>query len=451
MVADYSLCAFEMLLYAGHGLAKKDLSVIEIPVNILVGALIVLLLLSAFFSSAETGMMSINRYRLRHLLRKGSKGAIRTSKLLERPDRLLSIILIGNTFSNILASAVTTILASHYFGDLGILISTLVLTLVVLIFSETAPKTYAALHPEKVSFLVAWPLTFLLKILSPLVWFVNSISRGFLAIFRVRIADHRMEPLSLDELRTIVREATGKVSRNYQKMLLRILDLEKVTVDDVMVPRTEIYGIDLHDEWSIILDRLLNCPHEFVPLYRGSIEHVVGMLNLRKILLFLQKREMNKEELLTIADKVYFIPQGAILNRQLMNFQHENEDAGLVVDEYGEIQGLITLQDVVQEVVGEFALDVDVYEGLIKSQADGSYIVDARINMRDLTRVMQWDLPISGPKTLSGLIVEHLEMIPQADICLRVAGYPMEVLKVRGNAVQLVRIFPRMKKEDEKE
>ncbi len=418
---------------------------IEIPVNILVGVLILLLLFSAFFSASETGMMSINRYRLRHLARKDFPGARATSKLLERPDRLLSVILIGNTFANILAGAVTTILASNFFGDLGVLFSTIALTFVVLIFSETAPKTFAAIHPERVAFRVAWPLKYLLKILYPLVWFANSISNGILALFRVRVGSHRVEPLSLEELTTLVHEASGKISSNYQKMLLRILDLEQVTVDDVMIPRTEIYGIDLKDEWPVILDRLLNCPYANVPLYRGSIDHVLGMLNLRKILIFLQKRSVNKDELLAVADKIYFVPEGAILNRQLLNFQQEDEEAGLVVDEYGDIQGLITLQDVVQEVVGEFAQDIDLVEGMIKLQADDTYIVDARINMRDLTRAMQWDLPLSGPKTLSGLIVDYLEMIPPAGICLRIAGYPIEILKVRVNAVRLVKVFPKLK------
>lgn len=418
---------------------------VEIPVHILITVLSVLLLFSAFFSASETGMMSINRYRLRHLARNNSPGAKTTLKLLERPDRLLGVILIGNTFSNMLASAVATLLASHYFGDLGILISTLVLTLLVLIFGETAPKTYAAIRPERVAFLVAWPLSFLLKIAYPLVWFANFISNGFLSLFRVRVEEHRMEPLSIEELRTVVHEASGKISHNYQNMLLRILDLERVTVDDVMIPRTEIYGINLNEEWSVILDRLLKCPHQNVPLYRNSIDHVIGMLNLRKILIFLQKKSMDKDELIALAEKIYFIPQGAILNRQLLNFQHEDEDAGLVVDEYGDIQGLITLQDVVHEIVGEFAQDVDVFEGMIKALPDGSFLVDARINMRDLTRAMRWSLPLDGPKTLSGLIVEYLEMIPEGGVCLRIAGYPMEVIKVRSNAVRLVKIFPKLK------
>lgn len=418
---------------------------IGIPVHVLVGVLIALLFFSAFFSASETGMMSVNRYRLRHLARKNSPGAKVTMKLLERPDRLLGVILIGNTFSNMLASAVATILAARFFNDLGILVATLGLTLVVLIFSETAPKTYAAIQAERVAFLVAWPLQILLKLFYPLVWLANLVSNGFLALFRVRVEHHHVEALSLEELRTVVHEATGKISRNYQKMLLRILDLERVTVDDVMVPRTEIYGIDLNAEWPVILDRLLNCPHENVPLFRHSVDHVVGMLNLRKILIFLQKTSANKEELLAIAEKVYFVPKGAILNRQLLNFQHEDEEAGLVVDEYGDIQGLITLQDVVQEIVGEFAQDVDVFEGMIKAMPDGTFIVNARINMRDLTRAMHWELPTSGPKTLSGLIVEELEMIPQGGVCLRIAGYPMEVLKVRANAVRLVKVFPKLK------
>jgi len=403
-----------------------------------------MIILSAFFSGSETGMMSINRYRLRYWARKGRADAKRVSQLLERPDRLLGVILIGNTFANILAAAITTMIASHYFGDLGVFIATIILTFVILIFAETAPKTLAAFHPEKVAFPASWPLKILLKILYPLVWFVNSIANSVLRLFRVTVRSRGVEPLSLEELRILVHESTGKIARNYQQMLLRILDLEQVTIEDVMVPRSAIYGIDIHDEWDTILEQLLSCPHGFVPVYRDNIDQVLGMLNLRTVLARMQKGDILKDDLLAIADKVYFVPEGALLNRQLLYFQSQQQSVGVVVDEYGDIQGLVTLQDILEEIVGEFASDIDVSERLVKKQKDESYLVNARISVRDLNRITHWKFPMEGPKTLGGLIVEHLEFIPKSNVCMRIAGYPIELLKIRGNVIVLVKILPEL-------
>ena len=415
----------------------------ELNTEILIGGLVCLILLSGFFSGSETGMMSLNRYRLRHLARKGRPNAKRVLTLLERPDRLLGVILIGNTFANILASAVATVLAVHYFGDLGVAIATIVLTLVVLIFAETAPKTLAALRPEFVAYRASLPLKWMLKIFYPLVWLVNSVANSVLRLFRVRVKKRAIEPLSAEELSSLVLEAKGKISSTYQEMLLRILALEQITVEDVMVPRNDIVAIDMEDAWEVIFARIIACEHASIPLYREDINHVFGILNLRRVLAHMQKNTLQqKEDLLALAEPVYFVPEGALMHRQLLNFQDQQKSVGLVVDEYGDVQGLVTLQDVVEEIVGEFSQDVDETARHIKPQPDGSFVVDAMLNVRDLNRQMSWNLPIDGPKTLGGLLIEYLEMIPTAGIAARVAGYPMQVLKVNRNRIKTIQVWP---------
>jgi Mg2+/Co2+ transporter CorB len=409
----------------------------------LIVLLILLILLSAFFSACETGMMSINRYRLRHAVRKGDLRAKRIMNLLARPDRLLGIILIGNTFANIFASAVATILASHFFGELGILVSTIVLTLLILIFAESTPKTLAALYPDQVSLPSSAVLKVLLQLFYPLVWLVNVIGNGILRLCGVRFEMSRLESLSIDELRTLLDETKGKLSGNYKKMLLRILDLEQVTVEEIMTPRNEILGIDVNESWEQILTTLFECPYSFVPLYKDDINHALGMLNLRRILIVLQQKKLNKEELIALADEIYFVPQGATANQQLLNFRHQRHTIGLVVDEYGDIQGLITLQNILEEIVGEFTKGVESSQ-LVIAQKDGSYLVDASTDVRTLNEMMEWKLPTDGARTLSGLVVEYLEMIPMAGICARIAGYPLEIVRVSHNTIKLVRIWPQL-------
>lgn len=414
----------------------------NINISTLITILVILILISAFFSGAETGMMSLNRYRLRHLARKGNLTAKRVMQLLQRPDRLLGVILIGNTFANILASAVATIIAAHYFGDLGIFVSTIALSFIVLIFSEITPKTLAALHPQGVAFPCSMPLKIFLIVLYPLVWFSNGIANGILRLFRVRVNEHKLEQLSVEELRTVVREASGKISSSHQQMLLSVLELEQATVDDVMVPRNEIEGIDITEDLEVIVHELLRTSYEYLPVYREDIDQVIGMLDLRSIVPLLRTNELTKERILSVIEEVYYIPEMTFLSHQLLNFQNENKSIGLVIDEYGDIQGLVKMQDILEEIVGQFAVDVAGTESLIQKQKDGSYLVDGAINIRDLNRIAHWNLPTTGPRTLSGLIIEYLEIIPNTEIALRLAGYPMEVLKVSGNKIQLVQVWP---------
>ncbi len=400
--------------------------------------LIALVLLSAFFSCSETAMMALNRYRLRHQARKGNLTAKRVVKLLDRPDRLLGIVLLGNTFANVMASSVVTMLTLHYFkaDELSLLMATLMLTFVLLIFAETAPKTFAVLHPFKVAFAVSWILQVLLFIVYPFVWIMNLLSNSCLRLFGVKITKRYFEPLSKEELRTLVYD---------QHMLLRVLDLEKVTVEDVMVPRNEIYGIDLNDDWSTILNRLRRAEHSQLPLYEETIDNVKGILKLRK-LIEIPHDTLTKKTLLNYADEVYFVPEAALLNRQLINFQNEGQHLGLVLDEYGEIQGLVTLQDVLEEIVGEFSEDEDSPTKMVRPQRDGSVIVDGTITLRELNRLTQWHLPLEGPKTLSGLITQYLEMIPQSGgVACRIHDYPMEVIKANEHTIQLVQVWPTLR------
>ncbi|MCW5589875.1 MAG: HlyC/CorC family transporter [Legionellales bacterium] len=403
--------------------------------------LIFLIILSAFFSCSETGMMSVNRYRLRHLARvKKHKAAQRVRLLLERPDRLLGVILIGNTFANILASAIATIIASHLFGDLGIAIATFFLTLAVLVFSEVAPKTLAALYPEKIAFIVSLPLSILLKVFYPVVWFINFMANNLLKCFGVSIKKDLTDPLSKEELRTVVYEASSKISLKHQSMLLGILDLDKATVEDIMVPHNEIVGIDLELTWDEILDTLLFSQHTRLPIYRNDINNIEGMIHARKLLSLMSHHKLTKETLIENKSDVYFIPENTPLTTQLVNFQREQRRTGLVVDEYGDVLGLVTIEDILEEIVGEFTSDFARTLKEVYQEEDGSYLVDGSISVRKLNRLMNWKLPIKGPKTLSGLIIEYLEFIPRSSMCLKLRNYPIEVVQVKENTIKTARI-----------
>lgn len=390
--------------------------------------------------------MAINRYRLRHLARKKNAAALRVNALLERPDRLLGVILIGSTFANIFASAVATVLAVRFWGDFGVAATTLILTLIILIFAEITPKILAALYPERIAFGAALPLKYLLKVLYPLVWIASEIAKGLLRLFHIKVAGYKIDSLSHEELRSIVNEAVGKSSSNYHDMLLGILDLGKATVEDIMVPRNEIVGINLDEDWNKILTQLRTCEHTRLPIYHGSIDSVEGVLHLRKVLNLFAENKPNKEDLLRAADQVYFIPEGTPLNKQLINFQQQKVRIGLVVDEYGDIQGLVTLEDILEEIVGQFTTDFSATTKDIISQEDGSYLINGTVNIRELNRALGWELPTDGPKTLNGLILEYLQTIPTTGICLRIAGYPIEVLKIEGNSIKIVRIHPLKRK-----
>jgi magnesium and cobalt exporter, CNNM family len=416
----------------------------DVPLGVLFGALLVLILISAFFSGSETGMMALNRYRLRHLARAGHRGAKRVSALLDRPDRLIGLILLGNNFVNILASSIATLIGLRLMGEAGIALAAALLTVVILIFSEVAPKTLAALHPERIAFTASYVVAPLLRVLYPLVYLINSIANGLLRLFGLRPDEAAGTSLSSEELRTVLNEAGAMMPRRHQKMLLSILDLEKVTVDDVMIPRHEIVGIDLNDRWETVVQQLTNTQHTRLPVYRDSIDNIAGMLHVRNALRIVRSPKAGTEALMAAVVEPYFVPEGTPLNTQLLNFQHVRRRIGLVVDEYGDILGLITLEDILEEIVGEFTTGGPAVLKDIQPLDDGSYLVDGAANIRQLDRVMHWHLPTDGPKTLNGLVMEYLETIPEPGTSLRIGGYPIEIVQTKENAVKTVRVYPRL-------
>jgi Mg2+/Co2+ transporter CorB len=406
--------------------------------------LVVLLLLSAFFSGSETALMSLNRYRLRHRARGGHRAARLAERLLERPDRLIGLILLGNNLVNFSAASLVAIIALKIGGQPAVAIGTLALTLVVLIFSEAAPKTLAALHPERVAYPAALIYYPLLKITYPIVWLTSVASNGVLFLLGVRETDTTMNSLTREELRTIVFEAGSRISSRYRQMLLSILDLEKVTVDDVMVPHNEIVGIDLDGEPDAIERVIADSLHTRLPVYRDSIDNIVGILHLRR-LANITTREFDPDSLVEILDEPYFVPEGTPLSTQLLQFQRRRQRVALVVDEYGDIQGIVTLGDILEEIVGEFTTDPVSDEGDVVRESAGTFLVSGAANVRELNRSQGWDLPTDGPKTLNGLILELLETIPDSSTCLSIRGYPIEIVETDGNRIRSVRISERVR------
>ena len=414
----------------------------DIPLGLLFGLLFLLVCLSAFFSSSETGMMSINRYRLSHQAKSGERRAQRVVRLLARPDRLIGVILIGNNFVNNLAASIATIIAIHFFGDVsGPAIATLVLTIVILIFAEVTPKTYAAIKPERIAFPASLALEPLLKGLYPLVWLVNAMSNGLLRMLGVKNIEGGADNLTRDELRTVVHEAGTMIPRRHQAMLLSILDLENVTVNDIMVPRHEIAGIDLDDDLESILAQIRASQHTRVPVFKGDINNIIGILHLRNAARFLSKREVTKAAIVQEAREPYFIPESTPLHTQLLNFQQQKRRIGIVVDEYGDVEGLVTLEDILEEIVGEFTTDVAGMHKEIHLQDDGSYIIEGTANIREINKMLGWQLPTDGPKTLNGLIIEHLESFPDAPACLQLGTTRMEIIKVKDNLITAARCW----------
>ncbi len=419
----------------------------DIPLSGLFALLFLLLLLSACFSSSETGLMALNRYRLRHLAKnKKNHGAVKASKLLEKPDRLIGLILLGNNFVNILASSIATIIALRIGGEGAIAIGAGLLTLVVLIFSEVAPKTVAALYPEKIAFPAALIYYPLLKLLYPIVWVVNILANGVLRIAGVKMDAESNVNLSAEELRTVVNEAGALIPKRHQSMLLSILDLEKVTVEDIMVPRNEINGIDLNDDWHEIIEVLTHSQHTRLPVYRDDINQIKGFIHIRNVLNLLAQKRFNMENLEEMIREPYFVPEATPLNTQLLNFQRQERRIGLVVDEYGDIEGLVTLEDILEEIVGEFTTDPATSIKDIHPQQDGSFLVDGSANIREINRLMKWNLPTKGPKTFNGLILEHLENIPEPGTSMLVNGYPIEIVQINGSIVKTARISPALRK-----
>ena len=416
----------------------------DIPLGALFAALAFLFLLSGFFSGSETALMSLNRYRLRHLADQGHPGAKRAQRLLNQPDRLIGLILLGNNLVNILITQLATFIGFRLYGDAGIAIATGVLTLALLIFAEVAPKTIGALHSEKIAFPAAFVYVPLLVVAYPLVWLVNLFANSILRLLGLHDAGSGGQALSREELRTVVAEAGSLIPGKHRKMLLSILDLEKIAVEDIMIPRKDIVGIDLDEDWDKVVDQIKQSNYTRLPVYRGSIDHVLGFLHLRKVMDLILSEEFTREVLENNLRDPYFIPEGTPLYQQLLNFQKKRRRFGLVVDEYGDIQGLVTLEDLLEEIVGEFTTAPGDYSKDLHQQDDGSYLVDGGVHIRTINRALGWLLPTDGPRTINGLVLEHMESIPEPGTSLLINGYPIEVVQVKNKAIKTVRLNERL-------
>ncbi len=410
--------------------------------------LIILVILSAFFSSSEIGMMSLNRYRLRHLVKQNDKQAIRVNQLLSKPDRLLGVILIGNTIANIFASTIATLIGQRLHATAGVAIATITLTLIILVFAEMTPKTLAAIHPQKIAFMVSLPLKILQRIFLPLVHLTSWIANNLLKLFGVSLSSTQHEYLTGEELRSVVHEAGVMMPVEHKSMLISLLDLEQATVEDIMIPKAEIIGLDMDLSWHDLISQIETAQHTRLPLYRSNIDNLIGMIHIRDILQLKLDENLSPENIIEQASQPYYVPEATTLNIQLLHFQKSKNRSCFVVDEYGDLIGLATMEDILEEVVGDFTTDVADLEKDITPQEDGSYIIDGGITIRQLNRLLHWNLPMIGPRTLSGLIIEHLGTIPPANCSLRFGNYQVDILKVSGNmirSVQMRQIKPQLK------
>lgn len=414
----------------------------DIPIWLLSSLLVVLLCISAFFSGSETGLMTLNPYRLRHL-RSRLRSADRTSKLLERPDRLIGLILIGNNLTNNFTVVITTLLAIRVFGPGSETVAVIILTLVILIFAEITPKTVAAVHPERVAFPASFILYPLLKVVYPLVWAVNHVSNLVVRLLGVDPSKKRDHRLSREELRAVVNESRDSIHQKGLGMLINVLDLDQVTVNDIMVPRTEITGLNLEDDIEQLVDQITTTEFTRLPVFKGDINNIVGILHMRRVSRLLKggAEGLTKEAIQRFSKDPYFVPESTPLPQQLVNFQQNKRRIGLVVDEYGEIQGLVTLEDILEEIVGDFTTNFAESDEEIVEDRDGSYLIDGTATVREVNKVTGWALPTDGPKTLNGLTLEILESIPTGNVCFQVDGYRIETRKLSEKMVEKARVW----------
>lgn len=419
----------------------------DIPISALLGALVILLVISAFFSISEISMMSLNRYRLRHLAQQGHRGAKLAASLLAQTDKLLGVILLGNNLVNAMAAALVTIIAVRFFGnsELAVTLATLAVTFLILVFSEISPKVMGAAYPEKVAFPASYVLKPLIRLFYPVIWFVNLFVQSLLWALRMRPSEAQEHKISMPELRTLVLEASGFIPKKHQSVLLNLFELEEVTVDDVMTPRSQMEAIDLAAEPDVIWQQLTTSHHTQLPVYQDELNNLVGILHTRRVLNQAQGEQISVESLKQILREPYFIPAGTPLLTQLQNFQENQRKFGIVVDEYGELQGLVTMADILEEIVGEFTTRSPLQASLFHAQEDGSWLIDGSCSLRDLNRKLDTKFPLDGPKTLNGLILEHFEDIPEAGTSFRIADHTLEIVQTQDRVVKVVRLCPPLK------
>lgn len=417
----------------------------QVSITTLIIILIVMVLASAYFSASETGMMTINRYRLRHRAKQGDTAALRVERLLKHPERLISLVLIGNNIINILASALATIIGMRLHGDLGVALSTGILTFVILIFAEVLPKTVAALYPERIAYASSLLLIPLQILMTPLVSLLNWITRLSMRLMGIKIQGAISASLNKDELRTLVYESHSSMSQRNQDMLLSVLALEEVSVDDIMIPRNEIVSININDDWKSVERQLSHSPHGRIVLYRDTLDDAISMLRVREAWrIMTEKKEFTKEVLLRAADEIYYIPEGTPLSTQLVKFQRNKKKVGLVVDEYGDIKGLISIEDILEEIVGDYTTSMSpTLADEVIPQQDGSVLIEGSANIREINKAFSWHLPQEEVRTINGMLLEILEDIPQKGICIQVGDYDVDILDVQDNRIKQVKVTPR--------
>jgi Mg2+/Co2+ transporter CorB len=417
----------------------------ELSLSTLLGFLVLLLIFSGFFSGSETSMMAVNRHRLNHLARKGNKNAKRTLQLLGKIDKLLGSILLGNTLLNVAAATLTEIIILRLFGhnELAMLIGTLTIAFVILVFSEIMPKVIAASHPERVALPASYLLVPLVTLFHPVVSIATAIVRGLLWLLRIKIqTDQSHHKMTLEELRGLVLDAEHFMPRKHQKMLLNLVDLERITVNDVMIPRNQIEALNINAGADDLRQQIITCHHTLLPVYEGSPSNIIGILHLKRVPALLQDTTLDVAQLREILHEPYFIPSDTPLLKQLQQFQERHTRLGLVVDEYGELLGLVTLENILEEIVGEFTTQSPAQTGKFFRHDDGSFLLEGNSSLRELNRKLGLHFPLDGAKTLNGLILDHLEDIPEAGTSVKIAGYPIEIIQTHDRIVKVARIFP---------
>jgi len=419
----------------------------EIPIWLLLSSISILLVLSAFFSSAETGMMALNKYRLKHLIKQNSRSAKRADKLLQRPDRLLGVILIGNNFVNILAAALTTILCLELFGNSGVFIGSIILTIIILIFAEVTPKTFAAKNAEAIALPASGILKILQKILYPLIWIVNFFSNSLLSLLKANEKDSN-EDITTEELKSVLENSGDLIPKRYQDMLISILDLDAILIDEIMTPRNEIVGIDLDDSFEQLMKKVSEDSKEIIPIYEQNLDNLKGIIDFNGIKSFLISEGRNFDSFMEFVQEVYVALENTSLSNQLFNFQKDNKTSALVVDEYGNVKGLVTLNDILEEIVGELSTNqTDRIE--IQEQKDGSFLIDGSVAIREINKKLSWDLPLEGPLTLNGLILEKIETIPKSNVSINLNNYLIETVLIKDNMIKFVKVLKKEKTNEE--
>ncbi|ACX96600.1 HlyC/CorC family transporter [Halothiobacillus neapolitanus] len=412
----------------------------DIHLGVLISALVILILLSAFFSSSETALISLNRYRMRHLAKRGHGGAVRAQKLLEKPDRMLGLILLGNNFVNILASSIATVVGLRLFGDSGLAIATGVMTFALLIFGEVAPKTAAAVAPERFAWPAAYIYNFLMKPTLPLIRLINLMANGLLHLLGFNTKTRQVQGLSAAELQTIVRESSQHLPDQHQELLLSVLNLEQGQVEDIMIPRADIVGIDISAPWEEVLEQIKHLSYSRVPVYKGSVENTIGVITVRRLFGPLMDGSLTLSRLKRLLREPYYVPEGTALTTQLLNFQKEKRRSALVVDEYGDVQGLVTLEDILEEIVGDFTTSPVTDNDVVQSEADGSYLLKGTMPIREINRELAIELPTQEASTLNGLIIEQLEALPTVGALVDLDGIRIIVESVHNRAVATARL-----------